>query len=147
MELILLKDVEKLGSANDIVTVKNGYGRNYLIPQGIAVVANERNRNMHAAKMRGIEKQEAAKIGEYQSIAQKLENAVIEVVAKAGESGKLFGSISNIHLAQAIEAQKGVSIERKKISMHDVKELGEYTAHVVLHPEVSFDIKFEVKGE
>lgn len=147
MEIILLKDVEKLGSTNDIVTVRNGYGRNFLIPQGFAVIANERNKNMHAAQMKGLAKREQAKLGEYQALAAKLSGSTIEVAAKAGESGRLFGSISNIHVAQAIVAQKGVEIERKRIHMTDIKELGSYTAEIVLHPEVKFELNIEVKGE
>ena len=148
MEIILLKDIEKVGNKLDIVTVKNGYGRNYLIPQGLAMIANKNNR----AKIDEIKAKEAAaaeaKLGEAQGIAAKLQAATLTVGAKAGESGKIFGSVNNIQIAQAIQEQLGIELDRRIISIPDeVKELGSYVAKVALHKELVADVKFDVVVE
>ncbi|MCP4122262.1 MAG: 50S ribosomal protein L9 [Bacteroidetes bacterium] len=145
MELILLQDVENLGERNDIVTVKNGYGRNYLIPQGLATIASA-SKKKHALE---IKKQQSAKalkqIEDMQAIADSLASKTLQVGAKAGTSGKLFGSVTNIQLADAIKKQFGIEIDRRKIKLkEEIKSLGTYKAAVELHREVSANIEFEV---
>ncbi len=145
MNVILLKDVEKLGSANEIVTVKDGYGRNYLIPYGFAKIANKKNRASLEAEIQRQREAEERLISQYRSTADKLNGVVLNIPAKAGTSGKIFGSVTSIQIAQAIEEQAGERIERKKITLlEEVKNLGSYTAQVDLHKEVSFNINFEV---
>lgn len=148
MDIILLKDVDKVGDKLDIVSVKPGYGRNYLIPQGLAMVANTKNR----AKIDEIKaKEEAvrlAKFDEYKELTDKIHAATIKIGAKAGTSGKIFGSVTNVQLAAALSEQLGVEVERRLIEVsEDVKELGEYTAKANLHPDINTTIKFEVVAE
>ncbi|MEO1436720.1 MAG: 50S ribosomal protein L9 [Bacteroidota bacterium] len=148
MEIILLEDVEKLGNAGEIVSVKNGYGRNYLIPQKLAVIANKSNRAIVEERMR----QEAAKMakrkGEFEAMAEKLNGLVIKIGAKAGTSGKIFGSVTNVQIAQAVKEQANLDIDRKKIVVtEEVKTLGTFTAEANLHPEVPMRINFEVVSE
>ena len=148
MEIILLEDVEKLGYAGEIVTVKNGYGRNYLIPLKLAVIANKSNRAIVEERMR----QEAAKMakrkGEFEAMAEKLNGLVIKIGANAGTSGKIFGSVTNIQIAQAVKEQADLDIDRKRIVVsEEVKTLGTFSAEANLHPEVPIRINFEVVSE
>lgn len=148
MEIILLKDVDKVGGKLDIVTVKPGYGRNYLIPQKLAMVANAKNR----AKIDEIKAKEAAELAarydEFKAISDKINAATIKIGAKAGTSGKIFGSVTNVQLAAALNEQVGVEVERRSIVIEEeVKELGEYTAKVNLHPDIDTSVKFEVIAE
>ncbi len=148
MELILLKDVTTLGSKHDVVTVKNGYGRNYLIPKGIGVIANAIN----MARLDEIKKEEnermAEIVAEYQATAEKIQAQSIKIKAKAGTSGKIFGSVTNLQIAQALEEQLQVSVDRKKIEIEeDVKELGSYKAVVHLHPQVDAHVAFDVEQD
>ncbi|MPQ47041.1 50S ribosomal protein L9 [Marinifilum sp. N1E240] len=147
MEVILKQDIHTLGYKNDIVTVKNGYGRNYLIPNGIAILATESAKKMHAENMRqSAHKQEKIK-NEALEIAKKLEGVTISLGAKTSTTGKIFGSVNNIQIAEALTAQ-GFEIDRKVISIKDaVKEIGKYTATVKLHKEVKVEIEFEVVSE
>ncbi len=147
MELILLKNVDKVGDKYEIVTVKNGFGRNYLIPQGIAMLASDSNRRSLASMVTAQEKREAKMVGEYQEMANKLQDATLTMKTKAGSSGRLFGSIGTSQIATALRAQLGVDVERKKIAMDDIKEIGSYTATVNFHKEVSATVKVEVVGE
>ena len=147
MEVILKQDIHTLGYKNDIVTVKNGYGRNYLIPTGMAVLATESAKKMHAENMRqSAHKQEKIK-NEALELAKKLEAVTLTLGAKTSTTGKIFGSVNNIQIAEALEA-KGFEIDRKVIAIKDaVKEIGKYTATVKLHKEVKVDIAFEVVSE
>ncbi|MEM9823595.1 MAG: 50S ribosomal protein L9 [Bacteroidota bacterium] len=148
MDIILLTDVDKVGEKHEIVTVKNGYGRNYLIPQGLALIANKTNRKRLAELKRQDSIREQKMIGTYQDIATKLVGAVLKIGAKAGTSGKIFGSVTNIQLAAALKDQLGVEIERKKIILpEEVKTLGNYVAVLELHPEVRPNVNFEVIEE
>lgn len=145
MEVILLKDIEKLGDRHDIVTVKGGYGRNFLIPQKMALVANKTNRD----KLDQILAQEAAelerRLDEFKAIGEKLQSIVFKVGAKVGTEKKIFGSVTNIQLAQAIMEQAQIEVDRKKINILDeVKTLGEYSAKVDLHPKLDTVVRFEV---
>lgn len=148
MEVILKRDLDRLGSANEIVTVKAGYGRNYLIPRGLAVLATESAKKVHAENSRQ-QAHKAAKIMEdAQALADKLKDVKLQVGAKAGEKGKIFGSVNTIQIAESLE-KEGYSVERRNITIVDepIKELGTYKATVKLHKEVSVDIEFEVVGE
>lgn len=145
MELILLKDIDKLGYKNEVVTVKNGYGRNYLIPQGIAVIANATNREKLDKILADIEAKEAAKTDEYKAMAKQLVDKKLNIAVKAGTTGKIFGSVTNVQLTQALKDQLGIEVERKKVELPDnVKELGTYTAIVRFSKEVAQDIEFEL---
>ena len=148
MEIILLKDIDNVGDKHEIVTVKDGYGRNYLIPQKLAIIANKSNR----ARLDELKKQEANReakmLGHYQELASRLKDAVLKVGAKAGTTGKIFGSVTSIQITQALKDQFDIEIERKKVDMPDeVKEIGTYTAKLNLHPEVQADLTFEVIQE
>ena len=148
MEIILLQDVEKVGDKHTIITVKDGFGRNYLIPQKLAIIANKTNR----ARLSDLRKREEAKenqlLGFYKEIADKLSKATLRIGAKSGTSGKIFGSVTSIQLAQALKEQFDIDIDRKKIVMQDeVKELGTYTADLNLHKEVETKVSFEVVSE
>jgi large subunit ribosomal protein L9 len=148
MEVVLLKDVNNLGHANDIVEVKPGYGRNYLIPQGMAMVANDTNRKIAARKHELFEKRQEEMMKDLQTVVDKLEATVVKVGAKVGSNDKIFGSVTASQLADAIKAQLGVEVDRKKVTIEeDVKTLGAYTAQVGLHKDVSVDVKFEVVAE
>lgn len=148
MEIILLQDVDNVGDKHEIVTVKDGYGRNYLIPKGLAIVANRSNRARLSEMRRREDAQEMRKLGEYRAIAAKITEQVVRIGAKVGESGRIFGSVTNIQLAQAMREQIGVEVERKKISLpDDIKEVGTYKAVVNLHKEVQPELRFEVVAE
>jgi large subunit ribosomal protein L9 len=148
MEVILKKDVKNLGSKDDIVKVKDGYGRNYLIPKGLAIIANESNKKQLAEilKQRAFKEQKLKE--EALKNAKKLESLAIKVGAKAGESGKIFGSVNNIQIADALK-KLGIEVDRKNITLKDdsIKHLGKYKASVKLHKEVIVDIEFEVVAE
>lgn len=148
MEVILKKEVENLGYKDDLVVVKPGYGRNYLIPQGFAVLATPSAKKMREENLR----QRAHKLAKLKddatALATKLEGVSLKVGAKVGEKGKIFGSINTIQIADALTAA-GFEIERKHISIvnEPIKEVGNYEATVKLHREVSVTVKFEVVGE
>lgn len=148
MDIILLEDIEKVGDKHTIVSVKNGYARNYLIPQKLALIANDTNRRRLADLRRREEAAENKKLSVYQAIAEKLNGKVLKIGAKAGTSGKIFGSVTTVQLASALKDQLGVEVERRKIILPaDVKTLGTYTATINLHKEVQPTIDFEVVSE
>lgn len=145
MEIILLKDVEHLGDANDIVKVKAGYGRNFLIPQGLAIPASEGNKKVHAHLLRIKDSKEAAMTAEFRVIADKLESQAVIIETKAGTSGKIFGSVSNVQIAKAVKETFGEDIERRKFIIADeIKDLGAYDIEVQLSKEVKAKLKIEV---
>jgi large subunit ribosomal protein L9 len=148
MEIILLKNVDRLGKANEIVTVKNGFGRNYLIPQKLALVANKRNRATIDERIRKQEAAESRLIEQYRATAAKLDGQVLKIGAKAGTSGKIFGSVTNVQIANAITELIGEELDRRKITLlEEVKNLGDYVAKVELHDEVVFNVNFEVYAD
>ncbi|MEY4926588.1 MAG: ribosomal protein l9p [Bacteroidota bacterium] len=148
MQIILLTDVENLGNANEVATVKDGYGRNFLIPRGMAVVANKTNLANLKELVRQHDARENKMLGTYQDLAAKATNVTLRITAKAGESGKLFGSVNASHIVDALASQAGVTIDRKKVTLNeDVKELGSYTATLKLHKEVQPIVNFEVVPE
>jgi len=148
MEIILKKNVDKLGYKDEVVTVKNGYGRNFLIPQGYAALATESAKKAHAEVMRQRAHKESKIKDEALAIAAKLEGLTIAVIAKVGENGKIFGSVNTVGISDALKAQ-GIDIDRKSIKMTEesIKEIGTYEAVANLHKEVKQTFHFEVKGE
>jgi large subunit ribosomal protein L9 len=147
MELILKTDIAGLGYKNDLVTVKPGYGRNYLIPQGYAVIANQTNKKVLAENI----KQAAHKADKLKKDAEELAANIgeltLEIPAKVGESGKIFGRVTSIQIADALKA-KGFDIDRKKIAIDgEVKSLGDYSATLDLHKEVKHKVKFTVVAD
>ena len=147
MELILIEDVAGLGYKNDIVSVKKGYGRNYLIPQGKAVIASESARKVLAENL----KQRAHKLAKIKAdaeeLAAKLAPVALTIATKVSATGTIFGAVTNIQIADAL-AKLGFEIDRKTIVVKDtVKEVGSYKATVKLHKEVSVEIPFEVVAE
>ncbi len=148
MEIILKKDLKGLGYKNDIVKVKNGYGRNFLIPQGVAVLATDSNKKMQAEEIKQSSFKEQKLRNEATATAAKLADVTVKVGAKAGESGKIFGSVTNIQLADALK-KAGYDLERKNIEMNEdaIKTLGTYSAKVRLFKEISATINFEVIAE
>ena len=148
MEIILKEDVQNLGFKDDIIAVKNGYGRNFLIPQGLAVLATPSARKVHAENLRQRAHKEAQLVKEAQSVADRLSALQLKLQAKVGSGDKLFGSISNIDLAAALEKQNE-AIDKKYIIVQggSVKRLGAYTAKVRLHRDVIADLAFEVVPE
>ena len=148
MELILLKDIEGLGNRDDVVTVKNGYGRNYLIPKRMAIVANKRNSNMLKERTRQSDMRTDKMMGQIQAAVTQLESSSLKVGAKVGTSGKIFGSVTNIQLADAIKKATGLEIDRRKITiLEEIKSLGTYKAELDLHKDVKPEIEFEVVAE
>jgi large subunit ribosomal protein L9 len=145
MELILLKDIEKLGYRHDVVKVKPGYGRNYLIPQGLAINANAVNRKKLDVIIAEEEAKEAARLGEYKELVARLEGQTLKVAVKAGTSGKIFGSVTNVQIASALKDQLDMDVERKKIVLpEEIKEMGTYSALINFHKEVQGKINFEL---
>ncbi len=147
MEVILREDVANLGYKDDIVNVKKGYARNYLIPQGKAIIATDSSKKVLAENL----KQRAHKIeqirAEAQALADKMEGVSLTIGAKTSSTGTIFGSVTNIQLADALK-EKGFEVDRKLIVIKDqVKEVGSYTAVAKLHKEVSVEIPFEVIAE
>jgi len=148
MELILKQDILKLGHKNDIVKVRNGYGRNYLVPQGMAVEATESARKQHAENMRQRAHKEAKIKGDAEALAANLAAINLTIGTKASATGKIYGSVNNIQISEAL-AKAGYTIDRKTIVLKDnlIKELGKYTAKVVLYKGVEVEIPFEIVAE
>lgn len=142
MEVILIKDVEKLGYANDIVSVKPGYANNYLIPQGYAKAATAAARKVLAENLKQRAHKDAKILADAQALAEKIANLPLTITVKA-EEGKIFGAVTSADLAEALAA-KGVEVDRKAIAVEPVKTVGEYEAVAKLHREVKAAIKFSV---
>ena len=147
MQIILKEDINTLGYKDDVVTVKDGYGRNYLLPQGKAVIATESAKKMLAENLR----QRAHKLAkikeEAETAAAKLKDVTLTIGAKTSSLGKIFGSVTNIQVAEALE-KAGFNVDRKIIYIKEaVKEVGSYVATIKLHKEVSVEIPFEVVSE
>lgn len=147
MEVILRQDIKNLGYKDDVVKVKDGYGRNYLIPKGYAVIANDSNRKILAENLRQTQfKQDRIK-ADAETIAAGLQNVTVSIGAKAGESGKIFGAVNTIQFAEALK-KLGFEVDRKRITFEtDVKFLGSYVANLNLHKEVKIQVPFEVVAE
>ncbi len=149
MDVILKRDIPSLGYATDIVKVRDGYGRNYLIPQGIAILATEANRKMNAETLKQKAFKEDKVRNEAEALVKKLENITVKIGAKVASTGKIFGSVNSLQIAEALKDQFNYDIDRKKIHLDgdSVKEVGEYQAKVMLHKGVSVMVNFEVFAE
>ena len=149
MEIILKQDILNLGFASDLVIVKDGYARNYLIPQGFAVMASSSNKKINAENLKQkTNKEDKVKL-EASTLAKALETIKVRIGAKAAESGKIYGSVNALQIAEAIKEQFNYDVDRKKIRIDGeaIKELGEYKAKIVLHKEIQAIINFEVFAE
>jgi large subunit ribosomal protein L9 len=148
MKIILLKDMEKLGDKYDIVEVKNGYGLNYLIPQKLAIIANESNTNRIESMKKAEEKKLSMMTDIFRENAQLIESKVFAIGAKAGTTEKIFGSETSIQLANKIREELGLEIDRKMISIEEeIKTLGTHTAQIKFNSEISATMTFEVVKE
>ena len=148
MEIILTQDVDRLGSKDDIVNVKDGYARNFLIPKKMATAATTSAKKVLAENIKQRAHKEAKLIAEANKIAEQLVNKKVKIGAKTSTSGKIFGSVNTIQLAEAIN-KKGFEIDRKQIKLPEdsIKEVGKYTAKIKLHKQVVIDFEFEVIAE
>jgi large subunit ribosomal protein L9 len=149
MEIILKRDIPNLGYISDLVTVKDGYARNFLIPQGYAVMASSSNKKINAENLKQKSfKEDKVKI-EATTLAKALEAITVRIGAKAAESGKIYGSVNALQIAEAIKDQFNYDVDRKKIHVdgESIKELGEYKAKIILHKEIQATISFEVFAE
>ena len=148
MEVILIQDVDNLGAANEVVKVRNGYARNFLIPRKIALEANPSNLKQLEERMKQVRKKEEKMLAELNLVIGKLAEGPVKIGAKTGTSGKIFGSVTSLQLSRAIREQKGYDIDRKKISLpEEVKELGAYKATIDFGNGKSTEVDFEVVGE
>jgi large subunit ribosomal protein L9 len=148
MEVILLQDVNKLGQKDDIVKVKDGYGRNFLIPKGMALAATSSTKKMHAENLKQRAHKEEKIKAEAQQLATKLQDVKIVVGAKTSSSGKIFGSVNTIQIAESLK-EKGFEIDRRNITLPEdqVKEVGKYKATIKLHRDVRVEVEFEIVAE
>ena len=149
MEVILKHDVEKLGYADEIVKVKDGYARNYLLPQGLAILASIPNKKMLAEtiKQRSYKTEKIRKEAEF--LAGKIDGLTLIIAQKASEKGTIFGSVNTIAVAQALKEQHDIEIDRKKIILptEHIKELGSYTAQINIHKDIKVTVNLEVVAE
>lgn len=147
MEVILVQDVPKLGYKGDVVNVRPGFARNYLLPNGYVLVANDANRKMVSENQRQAGRKIEQARNESQALATKLEATPVKVMARTGTSGKIFGSITTLQIAQAL-ADSGFTIDRRKINLNEeIKNVGEYTATIDLHKDVKAKINILVEGK
>lgn len=148
MEVILLTDIANIGHKDDIIDVKPGYGRNYLIPQGYGILATESAKKVHAENMRQRSHKEAQIKASAEELATKLEGISLSIATKTSSTGKIFGSVNSIMIAESL-SEKGFDIDRKKILIKSdaIKEIGSYSATIKLHREVKVDIAVEVVSE
>ncbi|MDP4209760.1 MAG: 50S ribosomal protein L9 [Bacteroidota bacterium] len=148
MEIILKQDVANLGQKDDIVKVKDGYARNYLIPQGFAISATESAKKVLAENTKQRAHKEAKVKAEAQSLSEKMKDVKLKIGAKTSTTGKIFGSVNTIQLSEALK-EKGFDVDRKNIYFNEehIKEVGSYKAKVKLHREVSVEIEFEIVAE
>lgn len=149
MEVILKQDVRNLGYTNDIVKVRPGYGRNFLIPRGIAILADDQSKKIHAENVKQRAHKEAKVKAEAEKSANKLKDLVVKVSTRVGDNGKIFGSITSLQLADALR-KLGFEVDRRNVTLDNaeaVKTLGSYSAKVRLHKEVLAPFQFEVVAE
>ena len=148
MEVILIQDVDNLGGKNEVVNVKNGYARNYLLPRQLAVENSSSNKKQLEERMKQVVKKEAIMLAEINSVIAKLNEAPLKLGAKTGTSGKIFGSITTLQISRAIREQKGYEIDRKKITLpEELKEIGSYKATIDFGNGKSTEVEFEVIAE
>jgi len=148
MQIILIKDVDNLGAAHELVDVKPGYARNYLIPQKYAIEASGSNLKVLEERRKQLQKREEKLMAQIAEVRKVLSESPVKLGAKIGTSGKIFGSVTAIQLARAIREQKGYEIDRRRISIIDeVKEPGTYKAQIDFGKENTVELEFEVVGE
>lgn len=148
MEIILIQDVDNLGGKNEVVSVKSGYARNFLLPRKLAVESNPSNKKQLEERLKQVAKKEAKMLAEIKSVIAKLQESPLNLGAKTGTSGKIFGSITSLQISRAIREQKGYEIDRRKISIvEEVKELGTHKATIDFGGGHSTEIDFEVVAE
>ena len=148
MQVILIQDVNNLGGANELVTVKNGYGRNYLIPSKLAVEASPSNLKQLNERLKQQVKKEAKLLAAINDVILVLSNGALKIGAKTGTSGKIFGSVTSVQIARAIKEQKGYEIDRRRITiLEEVKELGSFKAKIDFGNGNETEVEFEVVSE
>ena len=148
MKVIMLQDVDKVGDKHEVVEVKDGFGRNYLLPRGLAIIGNSSNMGRLNEMVRRENAQEQKKLDVYRDIAKKLEGKTLRVGAKSGTSGRIFGSITQLQIRNLLQEQFGVDVERRKITLpEEAKELGTYQFTMKLHPEVVLNMDMEIVQE
>ena len=148
MKLILLEDVKSVGKKGDIVNKNDGYALNYLIPKKLAVEATKANMNDLELKKKAEEKRKKEELEEAKKIAEQLNDKVVKVSVKAGENGKVFGSVTNKEIADALAKQTGMGIDKKKISFDaPIKMVGRRIVKIKLHPQVTVELEVEIAGE
>ena len=148
MQVIMLKDVEKVGDKHEIISVKPGFGRNYLIPRGLALIANKTNLGRLAEMTRREDAQEQKRLDDYKEMANKVQGKTLKIGAKASSSGRIFGSITQLQVLGALQEQFGIEVERKKIILPEsAKEIGTYEMTLKLHKEVMPTLTMEIAEE
>ena len=149
MEIILIQDVQNLGYKDDIITVKDGYANNYLLPQGYALMATPSNRKVLAENIRQRAFKEDKIRKDAEALLSKLNDVTVKIAAKAGANGQIFGSVNNIQVAEAIKAQLDMDIDRRKIFVDGdkIKEIGNYTATIGIYKDIKAEIKLDVFAE
>ena len=148
MQIILIQDVNNLGGANEVVTVKNGYARNFLIPRKMAVEASQTNLKHLEERLKQIRKKEEKMMAEINNVIRVLKEAPLKIGAKTGTSGKIFGSVTNVQVARAIREQKGYEVDRRKINIvEEIKELGTFKANIDFGHGHEAEVELEVVAE
>lgn len=148
MEVILIQDIDNLGGKNEVIKVKNGYARNYLLPRKLAVENSPSNKKQLEERMKQVKKKEDKMLAGINDVIAKLNEAPLKLGAKTGTSGKIFGSVTTLQISRAIREQKGYEIDRKRITMpEEVKELGTYKATIDFGNNKSTEVEFEVVSE
>jgi len=148
MNVILLQSVDNLGYKHEVVKVKPGYGRNFLIPKGFAVIANDTNRGKLDKLIEEEQKKENARLEEYKLMAEKIKGQAVQIGVKSGTSGKIFGKVTNVQVAAALKEKFEIDIERKKVVLaEEPKEIGTYTATIQFHPDVHEELSLELVKE
>jgi len=148
MEVILIQDVDNLGGKNEVVKVRNGYARNFLLPSKLAVENNPSNKKQLEERMKQVKKREDKMLAEVNNVIAKLGESPLKLGAKTGTSGKIFGTVTSLQVSRAIREQKGYEIDRKKITMpEEVKELGTYKATIDFGNNKTTEVEFEVVAE
>jgi large subunit ribosomal protein L9 len=147
MQVILLQDVKGVGKKGELINASDGHALNFLIPRKLAAEATKANLNQLDAQKKKAEHKLSQEVAAAQAIADKLKEAKVKIPVRVGENGKMFGSISNKEVAEAVQSQLGVAIDKKKYNVTAVKTIGEHTASINLHPKVKVSLKFELVSE
>lgn len=146
MKIILLKDVKKLGKKDDVVNVSDGYARNFLFPRKLALEAKESNLNLLNNRKEAERKQKLQEVEEAQKLADKLKNQEVILKVKSGDNGKLFGSIAGKDIADELKERFNLDIDRRKVNVETIRQLGVYDVEIKLYPEISTKIKVKIEG-